>query len=157
MEFIELCRRLMDAVAGESDGDKSRALKVMQILDGSDDNNRTVLQLAVEKRDETLTKRLIGLGANVNSGDKSGVFPLQVAAGMGDLDLMGLLVAAGAEINAVDAMGKTPMDYLMQSVGHKINHLGMSEDDPRVRGGVELFVRHGAKTGKNILETPAES
>ena len=67
---------------------------------------------------EEIAKKLIKLGAKVNSVNALGLTPLHLAAERGKLDVVELLIASKADVNAKSNQGNTPLHRATTS-GHK--------------------------------------
>ena len=83
------------------------------------------LHVAVENKDIKAVKKMIALGANVNTkiigGELAGRTPLHFAAVGGDVELIAFLIEAGADVNA-RANGKdfsdiTPLHFAVERGG----------------------------------------
>lgn len=67
------------------------------------------LHYAVQRRDLTWVRFLLGKGANANLSDKAGVTPLQLAANLGWAEGAEVLVDAGAQVELANSSGETPL------------------------------------------------
>jgi ankyrin repeat protein len=68
-------------------------------LEGTDENGRTPLRLAVDLQNIAITQRLLQAGADVNTQDRRGKTPLMSATANGNLKIMEVLIRAGADVN----------------------------------------------------------
>ena len=57
---------------------------------------------------------LLGIGADVNGKDKSGVTPLIAAVQTGNKSAIYALTASGADVDAVDSEGNSALIYAMR-------------------------------------------
>jgi ankyrin repeat protein len=80
-------------------------------VDGTDDQGRSALRLAVELGSLDMVKELIdNLGANVDAPDKEGVTPLHTACARGDGELVDLLLCKVKQPCPVDLIrSETPL------------------------------------------------
>jgi ankyrin repeat protein len=108
---------------------------------------RTPLQRAIQSKDRIETRRLLQLGADVNTpaGEHDGRTALQAAAENGDLPLCYTLIQAGADVNAAPAappaghdltMGVTALIAAVNSRNHRV---------------VKLLVESGADINATVL------
>lgn len=67
------------------------------------------LTWAAVRGNAAMARRLIGLGADVNSGSPNGKTPLMAAAVSRNTEIVQALLAEGADVNAKGAHGKTAM------------------------------------------------
>lgn len=74
-----------------------------------DDDNRTALMIAADRRDRALVELLIAHGAEVRVRSAQGDTPLIDAAEGEDSALVALLLASGAEVNAANNFGDTAL------------------------------------------------
>jgi ankyrin repeat protein len=81
----------------------------------TDNQGRSPLMLAVEKRFFEGAEMLLGVSANPNQTNNSGETPLIRAVQMRDLAMVRLLMTAGADPNRRDALaGQSAIDYARQ-------------------------------------------
>ena len=71
----------------------------------------TAIVFACELGDETLVKRLLQAGANVNARDERGTTPLMAAAERGHLGIVRGMVALGADVFASDENKWTALNH----------------------------------------------
>ncbi|ACP20925.1 hypothetical protein Aasi_1610 [Candidatus Amoebophilus asiaticus 5a2] len=110
------------------------------------------LHRAVQRKDLSLIKTLIDLGANKNlqeeftrkASDNTNVkilhrTPLHFAVEQEDISIIKCLIAAGADKNIPDSTGKTPLQYVLQKAGRPIfsqllNALGININEKDSNG-----------------------
>ncbi len=76
----------------------------------TDDKKRNAFQLAVERGQSSIARKMIAKGTMLNTEDADGYTPLQHAIRRGDTELVSLLIAGGSDINRANAHG-TPLVY----------------------------------------------
>jgi len=138
---------LMPAFAAEEDEKKPAdsihqavvvgdANQVQQLLSkGVDVNSRnkmgwSLLQTAIQNRQQAIVELLIAKGADVNAKDNNGQTPLLVAVSTEQKDVVELLITKGADVNAINIRGENPL-----SLAKKGNYTEITE----------LLLKHGAK------------
>ena len=80
------------------------------VLDARDEEEKTPLHIAIEKRHYTIANFLLNFGANVNAQDNKGYTPLHYAV-MKEPTFIKYLLKFKANVNAQDNEGYTPLDY----------------------------------------------
>lgn len=78
-----------------------------------DQEGRTPLLLALQKKNFGVCSTLIRRGANVQLVDKDGNTPLHLLAGTGNVDLAQQMVLKGASVSQYNSEQKTPYDLAM--------------------------------------------
>jgi hypothetical protein len=123
-------KNLTDAV---EKGDATRFQELLNantdLIDATNSEGMTLLQVAAAKQDEHIVSVLLERGADVNARDKNGNTPLPMAASGGNTNLVTLLIAKGADVNSRADNGPTPLLAAVAS------------DQKAV---VELLMQHGA-------------
>lgn len=76
--------------------------------------DRTLLMLAVQKKQNGVAKTLIEKGADINARDSHGQTALFIAIASGNDGIVRFLIEKGADINAKDNKGRTPLFIAMQ-------------------------------------------
>lgn len=76
--------------------------------------DRTLLMLAVQKKQNGVAKTLIEKGADVNAKNSHGQSALLIAIASGNDKIVKYLIDCGADINAKDNNGRTPLFMAMQ-------------------------------------------
>lgn len=76
----------------------------------TDVKKRNAFQLAVERGQDAIARKMIAKGTKLNTQDGDGMTPLQHAIRRGDAALVASLVAGGADINRANVHG-TPLHY----------------------------------------------
>ena len=76
-----------------------------------DDRGRTLLMLAVSRKDFAGMQLLLQYGADCDRQQRQGATAVALAAMMGSVDAVRILLAAGASAEISDVRGFTPMDY----------------------------------------------
>jgi len=76
----------------------------------TDEKKRNAFQLAVERGQDAIARKMIAKGTKLNTQDGDGMTPLQHAIRRGDAALVASLVAGGADINRANEHG-TPLHY----------------------------------------------
>ena len=121
-------------------------------LEVSNGNDETMLQIAVEEKDEFDVEALIKRGANVNAVTTTGDTYLHIAVRDGqNVNIIKLLMQAGADTNIQDANGDTPLHIAVNNSGEfSMNALiehGASVDATNSKGMTAL---HIAATSANF-------
>ena len=75
----------------------------------------TALYSAVLSKQNEVAELLLENGANPNSSDLYGSFPLQRAAAMGNTELIRILLQHGADVRQKTLTGKTALDWALQN------------------------------------------
>jgi len=114
-------------------GDANQVQKLLS--KGVDINSRnkmgwSLLQTAVQNRQQAIIELLIAKGADVNAKDNNGQTPLHVAVSIGQKDVVELLVTKGADVNVIDIGGDNAL-----SLAKKGNYTEIAD----------LLLKHGAK------------
>ena len=114
-------------------GDSTRFQELLNantdLIDATNSEGMTLLQVATAKQDESIVRALLERGADVNVRDKNGNTPLQIAASGGNTNLVMLLIATGADVNSRADNGQTPLFAAVTSSQKEV---------------VELLMQHGA-------------
>jgi ankyrin repeat protein len=76
--------------------------------------DRTLLMLAIQKRQNGLVKILIEKGADVNAKNSHGQGALLIAIASGNDKIVKYLIDCGADVNAKDNNGRTPLFMAIQ-------------------------------------------
>ena len=76
------------------------------------------LSQAVQKGDITAVSEILSKGADVESRDKIGFFPLSHAAYKGNKEMMELLIEHGANVNKLNNIGCPPLLYAISYGGN---------------------------------------
>ena len=76
--------------------------------------DRTLLMLAVQKKQNGVAKTLIEKGADVNAKNSHGQSALLIAIASGNDKIVKYLIDCGADVNAKDNNGRTPLFVAMQ-------------------------------------------
>lgn len=76
--------------------------------------DRTLLMLAVQKKQNGVAKTLVEKGADINARDSHGQTALFIAIASGNDGIVKFLVDRGADVNAKDNKGRTPLFMAMQ-------------------------------------------
>ncbi|HCS22988.1 MAG TPA: ankyrin repeat domain-containing protein [Alphaproteobacteria bacterium] len=84
--------------------------KMNELYAKTDEKRRTAFQLAIERGQGAIARKIIARGTQLNAEDAEGVSPLQAAIRRGDAELVGLLTKSGADINHQNAHG-TPLYF----------------------------------------------
>jgi ankyrin repeat protein len=80
-------------------------------LNVPDDQGKTVLMWACEKKDSAVLREFLRAGANVRLRDQSGRTALMYAAARGLPGVVEALLQAGADVTEPDSDGETPLIY----------------------------------------------
>jgi ankyrin repeat protein len=128
------------------------------LLETKDNDSRTPLNQACEKKRTAVANLLIDEGADVKTRNKFGLTPLHYAA---ESDLIKRLVAKGADINARNGLGFSPLSLAMGSSLDRARSLIENGADPGTsdwrgpllhqavasgrRDRVEFLLKYGAK------------
>jgi uncharacterized protein len=111
----------------------------------TDDKKRNAFQLAVERGQAAIARKMIAKGTKINTQDADGMTPLQHAIRRGDEALVASLVAGGADVNRANGHG-TPLSYAASApelrdetararIIETLVHLGADPDAPDVGTG----------------------
>lgn len=112
------------------------ANQVQQLLSkGVDINSRnrmgwSLLQTAIQNRQQAIIELLIAKGADVNAKDNNAQTPLHVAVSTEQKDVVELLISKGADVNVIDIRGDNAL-----SLAKKGNYTEITD----------LLLKHGAK------------
>ena len=98
-------------------------------LDRVDDEGRTALHAAVERRGDNvaIVQCLVEHGAQINRGDNGDITALWLAAAYGNLGVAEYLIDHGAEVNKAPNDGTSPL-HIVAAEGHQLSpehHLQM--------------------------------
>lgn len=74
----------------------------------------TPLLIAINRRDATWARFLLGRNADPNLADRSGKTPLMAAASVGLADIVPVLIQLGARVNADNTRGETALHLAVQ-------------------------------------------
>ncbi|MBI5387647.1 MAG: ankyrin repeat domain-containing protein [Verrucomicrobia bacterium] len=106
----------------------------------------TPLTRAVEAGDVSICEALLKAGANPKATDRGdGMTPLFRAAGKLNKSLVQLLLDHKADVNHVDQKGRTVLDLIKPGADNPA-----SANAEAYREIVELLLKHGARSGKEI-------
>ena len=94
------------AAAGDLNKVKALLDADPSLLESKDNDGRTPLNKACEKKQAAVANFLIDKGADVKTTDKFGFTPLHYTA---DFDLIKRLLAKGADVNARSGLGFSPL------------------------------------------------
>lgn len=125
--------------------ENQQAAVLFLIENGSDVNyqeknfGKTPLLSAVEWGDLKFIKRLISLGASLNTRDKSGNTPLTLAAFRKHPEIVEFLAKSGASMKATGLHGRPPISLALIS-GSK----NRFEIQPEVKATVDVLLKFGA-------------
>ena len=115
---IQASRNLISAAQSDNVGDVQAALDKRAIVNATDNDGRTALQLAALNGREGVVKALLAAGADVNKTDKDSRTALHYAARHDDASVVQALIAAGADVSAQDKCESTPL-HLAAENGHE--------------------------------------
>lgn len=101
----------------------------------TDEKKRNAFQLAVERGQSSIARKMIAKGTLLNTEDADGYSPLQHAIRRGDAELVSLLVTGGADINRPNAHG-TPLVYAASA--------GELRDEKQRAAIIDILIAHGA-------------
>lgn len=112
-------------------------------LEAKDNEERSVLMVAVQHRQLAMVMLLVKLGADVRTTAKGGLTTLMQSAALADVAMMELLMQRGAPLRATDAMGRTALhmaagadDDALSIVRHLLR-LKMDVNRVRVKSSLE--------------------
>ena len=77
-------------------------------------DEKTVLSLAVESRNLEAAKKLLDIGADINSVNSYGITPLIYAISSGDIEMARTLVDSRQSLEVVDAFGNSPLSIALE-------------------------------------------
>lgn len=121
----------------------------------TDEKKRTAFQLAVERGQDAIARKMIAKGTKLNTQDADGMTPLQHAIRRGDSSLVTSLVAGGADINRANDHG-TPLHYAAAAPELRDEAARAKMIDTLVRLGADPDTQD-AKTGQTPLMILAAS
>lgn len=102
--------RAQTAVADVLLDDPQVIAKMNDLYAQSDEKRRNAFQLAIDRGQSAIARKMIARGTRLNTEDADGITPLQSAIRRGDVELVDMLTKSGADINHLNAQG-TPLYF----------------------------------------------